>query len=312
MAKEVLFLVAPTGSGKTQLSLDLARRLGLEIVSADSMLVYRGMDIGTAKPTRAERQRIRHHLIDLVSPPANFSVHRHRRQALKAIQQIVARGGTPLVVAGGGLYLDALWKGLSDPPGGSVRIRRGFEREADEKGLASLHEKLRKLDPVRARAIHPNDRRRIIRAFEIASLSGKRPSEWRARRGGLEDLGYRVRVFGIRRERTDLYDRINHRVESMFRKGFLAEVKRLGRRGFSKTAAQALGYREILNALAQKNRPVSRAELVRLIQKRTRQFAKRQLTWFRREKAVSWIDCRKDESMRSVCDKILIRIHGKE
>lgn len=315
--KPVLFLVGPTGSGKTELSLLLAKRLGAEIVSADSMLVYRGMDIGTAKPTRAERRKIRHHLLDLASPRSNFSVYLHRKRALEAIQEISRREKIPLVVGGSGLYVNAIWKGLSDHPAGNAKLRGRLMEEAKRKGFRFLYEKLRKIDPVRAQGIHPQDKRRIVRALEITAVSGKTPSEWYRKRGSLADLGYSVLVFGVARERQDIYERINQRVERMFRGGLIEEVRRLKSIGFSKIARQALGYREILEYLKCRGGPLcppstrtgahggAPLQLIQDIQKRTRQFAKRQLTWFRREKEIHWIPWERGESASRVCDKIM-------
>ncbi len=310
MKNSVLFLVGPTGSGKTELALILAKRLGAEIISADSMLVYRGMNIGTAKPSLDQRRKIRHHLIDITSPRSNFSVYRYRREALRAIRDILKRGKIPLVVGGSGLYLEALWKGLSAPLGGETKVRKELQKTADSKGISYLYDQLKKIDPVRAKKIHPNDRRRIIRALEIAKISGKTPSEWYETRESLQDLGFSVRAFGVLRDRSELYQRINRRVEKMFHQGFLEEVKRLKKSGFSRNAAQALGYREILTNL--KKETLSKPELIALIQTKTRQFAKRQLTWFGREKDIEWIEwVGGKESASKICDKIIKGIkHG--
>lgn len=305
MKRLILFLLGPSGSGKTELSLLLARRLNCEIVSADSMLVYRGMDIGTAKPTPDQRKTIPHHLIDVVSPRRNFSVYEHRKRALRAIQDILGRGRLPLVVGGSGLYVEALWKGLSGYPAGNMRLRQKLIQEARQKGVSALYTKLQAIDPLRARQIHPHDQKRIIRALEIA-VQGKIPSGWHQERESLEALGYRVLVFALKRERSDLYERINRRVEKMFQKGLLQEVARLRKIGFSKTARQALGYRQILeSSSAAKGNCLSRLELIRLIQRHTRQFARRQLTWLRRERGIRWIPWGKEESVKKVCDKII-------
>ncbi len=300
----VLFLVGPTGSGKTQLSLSLARRIGCEIISADSMLVYRGMNIGTAKPTFAERKKIRHHLINVISPRSPFSVARHRELALSAIKSIHKRGKVPLVVGGSGFYVNAIWKGLSPHPPENPELRTRLARLAGKRGLAFLYEKLKRIDPQHASQIHPNDGRRIFRALEIAGLSGKSPTRFYGEKTSLEDLGYAVKAFGILRDRPDLYQRINRRVEQMFRQGFFQEVIKLKRKGFSETARQALGYREILNYLQKGGKKVT-DELIGEIQQKTRQFAKRQLTWFRREKGIRWIPWDVGETPIAVRDKIM-------
>lgn len=306
MIKPVLFLMGPTGSGKTQLSVRLAKRLNCEIISADSMQIYRGMNIGTAKPGQGERRGIRHHLLDLVSPRSSYSVYQHRKQALQAVQEIHRWKRTPLIVGGSGLYLDAIWKGFSHHPGGDSKLRRQLMKEAGKKGLSFLYEKLRSIDPVRATKIHPHDGKRIVRALEIAEVSGRSPSEWYRKMDSLANSGFSVRVYGIQRERSDLYERINRRVVMMFRKGLVREVLRLKRGGFSKTAKQALGYREILECLNRGgSSPKQTPSLIPLIQKRTRHFAKRQLTWFRREKDIRWISWAKKEPCSAVCDKIV-------
>lgn len=313
MIKKVIFLIGPTASGKTELALELARRFNLEVISLDSMQVYRGMDIGTAKPTSAERRKVRHHLIDCISPAASFSVHQYQKMALRVIQDILRRGRTPLIVGGSGLYLQALWKGLSPQPAGNKQLRQKLEREIKRKGLAVLYGRLKKMDPKRAKAIHPHDSRRILRALEIAELSGKPPSDWQGKRESLEDHGIEVQAFGIQRDRSDLYERINQRVKRMFRKGFLGEVERLKRRRLSKTARQALGYREVLGQWKTSPRPLSRDEekkLMQSIQQHTRQFAKRQLTWFRHEKNIRWIPWNEGETPISVCDKIAGEMNG--
>lgn len=301
----VLFLVGPTASGKTELSLCLARRLGLEIVSADSMLVYCGMDIGTAKPTARDQRKVPHHLIDIVSPSANYSVYKHHRLTLRAIEEILSRNRIPLVVGGGGLYLDAVLHGLSKHPEGDIKLRRRLEDMAKRRGTLFLWKELKKIDSVRAGKIHPNDRRRIVRALEISKSSAKTPSEWYRQRESLSDLGFSFRVFGIDRSRDDLYERINRRVEGMFRKGLVQEVTRLKKKGFSKTAKQALGYREVLHYLGRRKGEGSIAHLRSLIQKQTRHFAKRQLTWLRREKIIRWVPWKTGETATKVCDKIV-------
>ena len=288
------------------------------------MQVYKGMDIGTAKPSTAEQKKIRHHLLDLVSPRSSFSVYQYRKHALEALNEITRRERVPLVVGGSGLYVSTLWRGNSAPGGRIAAFREKLARLAREKDPHFLHERLKKINPRRAGELHPNDERRIIRALEIAEFSGKPQS----RQPSLEDLGFSVRIFGIGRERAELYERINKRVEAMFRKGFVKEVARLRKSGISKTAKQALGYREVLAVIAspplkQWRAKQSRFEiassalgpprndgagLIPLIQRNTRHFAKRQLTWFRRMKEIEWIPWKPGEPVAAVCDKILTEV----
>lgn len=245
----MLFIVGPTAIGKSALAVALAKKLDGEILSADSMLVYQGMDIGTAKPTPKERGGIPHHGIDLIPPTKSFSVFAYRQYALKAVRGIVKRGKIPIVAGGTGFYIRALLEGLSPLPGTNAQIRGKLEREAQEKGLPALYRRLLKIDPSRARAIGPHNQRRIIRALEIYLTSGKKPSRADRKTPGLRQLGYRPIVIGIHRDREALYGKINRRVDAMFRKGLVREVKRLGRKKLSQTSLQGVGYKEILEWL---------------------------------------------------------------
>ena len=312
--KPVIFLVGPTASGKSDISIRLAGRLKAEIVSADSMLVYKGMNIGTAKPSVNERMKIRHHLIDIVSPRVSFSVYQYRKNALSVIRDILNRGRIPLIVGGSGLYMEALLKGLSVQPKANLKFRKKLDQEIKQKGLEWVYELLKKIDPRRAEKIHPHDQRRIVRALEIIHFSDKTVSEVYAPRQNLEGMGFHAKIWGIHRNLQDLYERINRRVETMFQDGFILEVKNLKKKGFSKTAREALGYREILGYLNQCRGGVSPpglapTTLIELIQKRTRQFAKRQLTWFRRDVGIRWIDWQQSENASHVCDKIVKEVN---
>ena len=284
----VLFIVGPTASGKSALAVALAKKLGGEIVSADSMLIYKGMDIGTAKPTQKERGGIRHQGLDLIPPTKTFSVFAYRQFALKAIRDVVKRGKVPIVAGGTGFYVRALLEGLSPLPGTHVAIRRELEREALEEGLPALYRRLLKLDPLRARAIGPQNQRRIIRALEIYLVSGKKPSETARKTPGLRELGYTPVVVGIHRDREALYQKINRRVDTMFRKGLVLEVTRLSRKKLSKTALQGVGYKETLGWIRGKGESPL-LEVKNRIKQATRHFAKRQWTWFKREQDIRWV-----------------------
>jgi tRNA dimethylallyltransferase len=299
----VLFIVGPTASGKSALAVALAKKLGGEVLSADSMLVYQGMDVGTAKPTKKERGGIPHHGIDLTSPSQNFSVFAFRQYALKAIKDIVKRGKIPIVAGGTGFYVRALLEGLSPLPGTNAQIRGKLEREAREKGLPALYSRLLKIDPSRAKAIGPHNQRRIIRALEIYLTSGKKPSKSGPKAPGLKQLGYRPIVIGIHRDREALYGKINRRVDTMFRKGLMREVKRLARKKLSKTALQGVGYKETLDWLQGGcERPL--AEVKDRIKQATRHFAKRQWTWFKRECGIRWVWWPEQSAMNDVCHYI--------
>jgi len=311
----ILFIVGPTASGKSALAVALAKKLGGEILSADSMLIYKGMDIGTAKPTKKERCGIPHHGFDLISPAKGFSVFAYRQFALKTIKDIVRRGKVPIVAGGTGFYVRALLEGLSPLPGANVSLRRELERETLGKGLPALYKRLLKLDPSRARAIGPHNQRRIIRALEICLVSGKRPSESVGKTPGLQALGYRPIVIGIHRDRDALYRKINQRVDAMFRKGLVREVKRLARKKLSKTALQGVGYKELLKLGSHPNKkrgvtPILIEEAKDRIKQTTRHFAKRQWTWFKREQGIRWVWWPEKAPLALVRDFILRMVKG--
>lgn len=278
----VYFLAGPTASGKTKLSLELAKKFNAEVISCDSMCVYKGMDILTSKPGRAEMKEIRHHLIDIISPGREFSAAQYRKLALKAIDDILERGKTPLFVGGSGLYVKAVVDGLFPTAKKDMKFRKKQEGLAEKYGKAYLYRKLKKIDPDRAGKIHPNDLRRIIRALEIYYTEKKRPSELNA---GTEPLKYDFKILGLDIDRNELYKNINDRVEEMFKKGIVKEVRKLSRQRLSMTAKKALGYNEVLGYI--KGR-YSLDEAKELLKKNTRHFAKRQLTWFRQDKRIKW------------------------
>ena len=302
MSPTILFLVGPTGSGKSEVGISLAKALNGEIISADSMLVYRGMNVGTAKPSRAERKGIVHHLIDIVSPRELFSVNRYRTLALEAFEKIVKRNRLPIVVGGSGLYIRALTDGLAPQEKGTQKIRAKLERQAKQVGISYLYKRLKKIDPVRAAEILSRDQRRIIRSLEIYDAFGIKPSEWRLRKTSLEDLGFHWTIFGIRWEREELYDRINQRVDRMMEQGFLKEVKRLSKKGMSRTARQAIGYHELHNYLKGK---MTLEQAIHMTKQRTRHLAKKQLIWFRKEKRIRWIDVHERRSFSDISTEII-------
>ena len=274
-------LAGPTGSGKTSIALDLAPRLNAEIVSMDSMALYRDMDIGTAKPTAAERAQVPHHLVDVRDPWESASVAWWLDQAAAACTDITSRGKIPLFVGGTPLYLKALLCGLFDGPSADQAIRDRLIAEAAEIGSAALHRRLAEVDAAAATRIHPNDLRRIIRALEVHTLTGRPISDWQREWIPRPPTPTAERrVAWIDRPRAELHERIDRRVEKMFADGLVDECRRLAAlaQPLSREAGQALGYREILDSF---QRPVPHAELVRAVQAHTRQFAKRQITWFR-------------------------------
>lgn len=278
---QVYILTGPTGSGKSRLALELAPRLRAEIVAMDSMTLYRGMDIGTAKPTADERARVPHHLLDVLDPWESASVAWWLDKAAEVVRLIEQRGRRALFVGGTALYLKSLLEGLFEGPPGDADLRRRLEVEAEQLGKQALHDRLAQVDPPTAARLHPNDVRRVIRALEVHSLTGQPISAWQTqwsqnRTSPAESQ--RFQCLDLPRE--VLYDRINRRVEEMIAQGWLDEVRRLRdlERPLSREASQALGYNELMAHLEGR---CSLTEAVTTIQTRSRQFAKRQLTWFR-------------------------------
>jgi tRNA dimethylallyltransferase len=300
---QALILTGPTGSGKSRLALDLAERLDAEIVSMDSMALYRRMDIGTAKPTAEDRRRVPHHLLDVLEPWESASVAWWLERAAECCRDISRRGKRPLFVGGTPLYLKALLYGLFEGPPAAEAIRRRLSEEAAAIGGAALHARLAAVDPVSAARLHPNDVRRIIRALEIWELTGRPISAWQTQwpesahgrrpEAGTTSLSLltpdlRPRCLCLDVPRPQLYARINARVEQMIAEGLVDEARALRQleRPLSREAAQALGYKEIFAYL---DGQADWAETIQTIQRRSRRFAKRQLTWFRHLPACHFI-----------------------
>lgn len=296
----LLVITGPTATGKTAVGIEVARRVDGEIISADSMMVYRGMDIGTAKPTLAERKGVPHHLIDVVDPGEDFSVATFQTLAEALIREISGRGRLPILVGGTGLYIRAVLEGYRFTGGVDRELRRRLAAEARRFGPAYLHERLRGVDPETAARLHPNDLKRIIRALEVFYGTGTPVSRGASAGGG---PGYDALVFGLFLERRELYRRIEERVDAMLAAGLVEEVRRLLEGGLRRdaTAMQALGYKELAAYLAGE---VSLEEAVCLLKRNTRRFAKRQLTWFRREERIRWLDVAKYPSPQAVAKEI--------
>ena len=283
---KIIFLVGPTAVGKTALSLKLARKINAEIISLDSMQVYQGIDILSSKPSLKLRHKIKHHLIDILSPDKEFDAAQYRRLAVKAIKDIHQRGKIPLFTGGTGLYLNVLLEGIFADAGKDEALRRELYNQAEILGSAYLHRKLQEVDPESALRIHPNDAKRIIRALEVHKLTGKPISELRKKRKGLEDK-YEVTIFGLNKDREVLYKSIDRRVDEMFERGLVNEVKKLLTGNLSLTCKQAIGIREIRDYLEGKH---DLEQAKDLLKKNTRNYAKRQLTWFRKDKRIIWLD----------------------
>ena len=304
MSPPLLVVVGPTGVGKTAVAVRLAARIAMEAISADSRQVYRGMDVGTGKPTREEQAALRHHLIDVIEPDETYHVARFRGDALRAIEDIRSRGRLPVVVGGTGLYVRALLKGLRPAPPADPALRRELEALAQAHGGPALHERLRAVDSARAAELHPNDRVRIIRALEVA----------RSRPGG-EAAGtwqtavppFRLLMIGLRQPREGLDRRLAERVQGMIAGGMMDEVRRLRGAGYatSAPAMAGIGYRQFSAVLEGR---MAEAEAARLMLRDTIRYARRQMTWFARDPEIRWLDVEAAGGVEGAADAALKRI----
>jgi tRNA dimethylallyltransferase len=276
----------PTGVGKTAVSLGVAKDISAEIVSADSMAVYQGLEVATAKPTVQERAIVPHHLVDVVDVSEPFTVADFVRLARTAIDDILCRGRLPLVVGGTRQYINALTQGFVQAPGSDPAVRERLEHEAEEQGLSVLRERLERIDPDTFSRLHPNDLRRTVRALEVFELTGRTMTSWQTE--SREDAPYRRLLFGLTRDREALYDRINRRVDAMMDAGLEDEVRALlNLRRLGPTAIQGHGYKEIVGYLRGE---YGREHAVYLLKRNTRWHARHQLSWLRQQPDTVWID----------------------
>ncbi len=297
------FLAGPTASGKTAVGLALAQRIGAEIVCLDSMTIYRGMDIGTAKPSPEERARVPHHLLDIRDPHEEFSTAEYMTAALDVCESIISRGQIPLFVGGTGLYLRSLLRGVFEGPAADWTLRQKLEQFADEHGAEALHARLAQVDPPTAQRLHVNDQRRVIRALEIQTLTGQ-PASALQQETPLPPEERPPHVYWLNPDREILRQRISQRVDAMFAAGLVREVEMLLQlpHGLGRTARQALGYREVLSHL-EDGLPVRKA--IEQLQTHTHQFAKRQRTWFRNLEELKAIDITGTESAVAISTRIV-------
>lgn len=279
-------IVGPTASGKTSLAVELAKIFNGEIISADSMQIYKGMNIATAKPTAEEQQGIPHHLISIIGADENFSVNEFKKLATASIDEIFSANKLPIVAGGTGFYIDTLVNNTEFLDYEENDVRAVLEKRAEENGIASLYDELEKIDPETADKLHENDAKRIIRALEVYYSTGKTISEQR-RLSHLNESNYRFFLIGINaKDRQLLYDRINHRVDLMLEAGLLDEAKMFFSSEVSKTAKQAIGYKELKPYL---DGSCSLEQAIEKLKMETRRYAKRQLTWFRKNEKINWI-----------------------
>ncbi|NLJ15933.1 MAG: tRNA (adenosine(37)-N6)-dimethylallyltransferase MiaA [Clostridiales bacterium] len=294
----LIVICGPTASGKTELSLRLAEIFDGEIIGADSMQIYRGMDIVTAMPTKPERERVRHRLIDFLEPSESFSVADYVKLAKEAISEVVSNGKMPILCGGTGLYINSLIDGISlDETRENQQFREKMLLLAKEYGNEFLHKKLEKVDPKRAKELHPNNVKRVIRALEIYEFSGRSMTESNILSRNTPSI-YNSCIIGLDFEnRQDLYDRINKRVDIMFEQGLLQEAKKFFAMNNTTTSAQAIGYKELFPYI-KGEQPLE--ECVEKLKQRTRNYAKRQLTWFRRDERVNWYKIKKNEPFQNI------------
>jgi len=304
-SQKIPFIVGPTAVGKTATAIELAKQLNGEIISIDSRQVYKGLDIGTAKPTLRQQQEIPHHLVDILDLNEQISAGAYRQLALKTVNEIQARGKLPIFVGGSGMYIRALIKGIFRESCTDLAVRRRIRNELQEKGIAALYNQLVDIDPELAVKIHLNDVKRITRALEIYEITGKSPSKHYQAQPTTPPFPYQI--FVLTMERELLYRRINARVEEMIANGLVGEVESLLNRGLRQNLdlLMTLGYREVIQHL---DGNCSLAEMVENIKRNTRRYAKRQLTWFRNQLEAIWIDISENlkiqEIVNFICDNI--------
>lgn len=306
MKENLFIIVGPTGIGKTKISIELAKALNGEIISADSMQIYKYMDIGTAKVTKEEMEGIPHHLINIINPDEDFTVSNYKENAKKIISEINSAGKLPIVVGGTGLYINSLiydlnfTKVVSDD---NLRIQ--LEKIADKYGNDFLHKKLEAVDEKSAEKIHKNDIKRIIRAIEIYKITGK-PMSVHNKNFRKPNNEYNLTMIGLNMDRKKLYEKINNRVNSMIDKGLLEEVKALLDMGYSKdlVSMEGIGYKEIIMYL---EGHISLERAIEIIQQASRNYAKRQLTWFRRNETINWINIEEFPSFDNLIEDIILK-----
>ena len=298
--KKIIFLVGPTGIGKSAVAISLAKKINAEIISCDSMQVYRKMDIITSKVTPIQRKNIKHHLIGIIDPSQEYNVAKYRKDALLICDKLFKKNKIPLFVGGTGLYYSIIIDGLFPAVPQDKGIRIELNKQLALKGSKYLYKRLTKVDPSAAKKIHPNDARRIIRALEVYLKTGTQISVLQKNRVGLGQE-YEIRVFGLNSKRQFLYDAINRRVDKMFSSGLINEVKRLLKDKLSKTATCAIGICELKGYFSGQ---YSLDDARRLMQRNSRHYAKRQLTWFRKDKRIDWININNQETPAQVALKL--------
>jgi len=302
---DIVFLVGPTATGKTQAAIHLARKINAEIISCDSMLIYKGMDIISSKPDITLRKKIPHHLIDIIPPTQEYNVSRFFKEAGRKVKDILTKGKIPLFVGGTGLYISILINGIFKQVKVDKNIRLVLWKKAEKYGSGYLHKRLKKIDPRAALKIHPNDTKRIVRALEVFEVTGKPISLLQQQRSGLGKK-YNLKLLALGINRGKLYEKINQRVDRMFRQGLVEEARNLLRLKLSRTASYAIGLRELKDYF---QGLCSLEDAREKIKRNTRQYAKRQMTWFKKDKRIIWIKVRDQDSPKETAEKIWKKLY---
>lgn len=297
----IIFIVGPTGVGKSAVALKLSGTLNAEIISCDAMQVYREASIANDKPSEDDLKNAPHHMVSCVSVTEEFDVARYRKEAVAAIEDVVSRGKVPLVVGGSGMYVSILLDGIFEGGGEDPLLRRQLQEDAKVQGIEKLYQRLKKVDPVSAGKINQNDERRIIRALEVYVSNRKPISQLQKDRSGVWGK-YDIKIFALNREREELYDRVNQRVDVMFERGLVAEVERLNQFRLSRTAQGLIGIPEVTGYLQGEK---SLEEAKEILKMNTRHYVKRQLTWFRKDKRLTWLNIPSNESAEQTANRIV-------
>ena len=304
ISRDCWFLTGPTASGKSSIAVPLALKINAEIISLDSMAIYRGMDIGTAKPTEEQQQQVDHHMIDVLDPTESYSLAEYLESVHRLVDEIHQRQRNALFVGGTPLYLKSLLRGLYSGPEADWEFREQVQLEIEQHGVEALHARLAQVDPLSAHKLHPNDTKRIIRALEVYRATGEPISHQQVHFDDTESQPH-SRVFVLDWNRSRLHERIESRVDEMFERGLVAEVESLlGKHGdLSRTAMQAVGYSEVMEHLGGS---LSLEDTVERVKARTRQFARRQVTWFRRLDECHTIQCSEENTTDALLDQIVV------
>ena len=304
MKPKIIVICGPTASGKTALSIELAKKIDGEIVSCDSMQIYKDMNIGSAKPTKEEMEGIKHYLLDFVSPEDRYSVADYKKDAIIAINEIIEKGKIPIIVGGTGLYVDSLIYNIEYPEiEFDEEYRKSLEKRAKEEGLQNLYEEAKQIDEQAMKNISQNDKKRILRVLELYHQTGKTKTEQEIE-SRKNEVPYNYYVFALNMDREKLYDRINKRVDIMVEQGLIEEVEGIIKKyNTYPTSMQALGYKEIKEYL---NRNITKEQAIETVKQETRRYAKRQLTWFRKNKQTIWLNAlnKKEDNIKKILEEI--------